>query len=126
MAKGGKKSSAKKRAAKRLTSPLPPESAKWFAKVKAETKDYWAKNPPADWTSRSITRWLARERVPRAQSERLVPQVKTTIGATVLEAMDNHPRGRKEGARSYARRLQRCDPRLASEKLVTITRRLYD
>ena len=83
MAKGGKKSSAKKATAKQLPSlPVPPEMARWASEVarwlgqwKRDNEDYWAKNPPADWTDPSIWRFLAeRDLRPRARAEEVAPK----------------------------------------------------
>jgi hypothetical protein len=43
MAKGGKKSSAKKPAAKRLTLPAPPGLAAALKRIEREAEEYWAK-----------------------------------------------------------------------------------
>jgi hypothetical protein len=112
MARTGKKSSAKKPTAKRRSYPLPPASAKWFAKLKTENEAYWAKNSPGDWASRSITRYLAQRdlgaRQPQPQSG---PKPKETAASWVDKAVVRHPKPEPNWTDArYAQYLQLLTP----------------
>jgi hypothetical protein len=128
MAKAKKKASKSAVATKRPRKPAPAGLIEKIQEIDARARSYRdALEKNAAEHRRAIDHALAREIWgPALRRDTPVPPAKTTIGAMVLEAMANYPRAPREGATRYARRLQKSDPRLASEELATIRRRFYD
>jgi hypothetical protein len=127
MAKTGKRRSKFAAQAKRLRTKAPPELIAKLREFEAQAQAYWDGLPKvSDEDRREFDRAMGRElnRVSRREVE--APQPTTTIGGVVGEVMKKYRRAKHEGATDYGRRLQKNDRRLASEKLKTIVRRLYD
>jgi hypothetical protein len=124
MAKTGKRRSKFAAQAKRLRTKASPELVAKLREFEAQAQAYWGGLPKvSEEDRRELDRAMAPQ-VPRREVQ--APQPTMTIGGVMREVMNKHSRGKREGATDYARRLRKNDPRLASEKLKTIVRRLYD